>query len=300
MKNLSISLFFIVSVIILVLQQSDVRTESLAPPTGYTGAPGESTCGNSSCHNSTPTTVTSSFNKLQFTDFTQAPLPGYSGNEGTTLNVSLKFNQNTGQNYSVYGFSMTALYADGTPAGTLLEGNGTNADKTSLSTVGGKDYIGHQNANSNSTWVFKYQLDQTINKDIIFYISGNGANGNGIADAADDIFLAQYRMGKNSTNLVDDPSSSITINAADVSEINIFPNPVQSELNLQFNLNKGGRTRAEIVDLRGATVSRLFETNMSPGSYTQKFSINESLNSGIYLVRIQIEEATYYQKIMVQ
>ncbi|MEX2589448.1 MAG: T9SS type A sorting domain-containing protein, partial [Chitinophagales bacterium] len=110
---------------------------------------------------------------------------------------------------------------------------------------------------------------------------------------------AQYRLSENSFG-INDPASSIAINAADVSEINIFPNPVQSELNLQFNLNKGGRTSADIIDLKGATVSRLFETDMAPGTYNQQFNIGESLNSGIYLVRIQVEEDTYYQKIMVQ
>lgn len=300
MKQLSISLFFLASLLILVFQQSEVYTNATQPNTGLTGAPGEGTCATVGCHNTTTTEVSPTQKFIELQEFGGSSLSsGYSGNEGSTLNLQLGFNQ-TLASAARYGFSMTVLFEDGTPAGTLAKGNGANGDRESLSTANGKQYIGHKSADSNPNWLFQYTLPSSITQDIIFYIAANGADGDGIADSdgSDKIYLAEYRLSSGDFGVNEGPVS--VQNISNITNINVFPNPVQSSLNLSFNLDKGGYTKAEIIDIKGSSVNTLFTENLNPGNYNRQFTLNQNLNSGIYLVRIQMEGKTYFQKIMVQ
>ena len=299
MKQLSISLFFVVSLMILIFQQTDVYTNISQAPASVTGAPGEGTCATTSgCHfGATEIDVTSTNQRIQLSEFNNGTTldNGYTGNEGATVNLTVSFNQNLGQNYSVYGFSMTAFFEDGTPAGTFS----SNQGNVNISNFSGKSYAGHKNATSTATWLVSYELPASISQDIIFYIAGNGGNNNGAADPGDDIYLAQYKLSATDFGLNEDPVNSI-VNISDISNINVYPNPVESNLNLSFNLDKGGYAKAEIIDTKGSTVSTLLQENLNPGNFNRQFNIGSNLSEGIYLVRIQMNGSDYFQKILVQ
>lgn len=301
MKQLSITLFFLASLFILVFQQTDVYTHALKPDPGLTGAPGESTCATAGCHSSTPKNVTANFAPVTLDGFGATNLStGYSGKEGDILNLNIKIGNSfiTASNPR-NGFSITALFeGDNKNVGTFSTNQNQNV---SIDSKNGRSYAGHEVATGKQSWLVKFELPQTINKDIIFYIAANASNGDGQPTDSDQIYLAQYRLSANGFGVNDGSQTPVGIqNIADVSNVNIFPNPVENEMNLQFKLNKGGHTRADIVDLKGATVANLFQENLNPGDFARKFTLNQNLNSGIYLVKIQMEGKTYFQKIMLQ
>lgn len=186
----------------LFLFNQYVFTNISQPNTGHTGAPGEQTCATSGCHQSATIPVTFQNPKIQMPGpFAGNFVNGYLGNEGDTFNLQLAFSQ-IFPTYNIYGFSMTALYENGTPAGVFYKGLGSNGVRESLSTSGGRQYLGHKDADSNPSWLFKYELPAApITQDIIFYIAANGGNDNGQADAGDDIYVAKYRLSANDFKL---------------------------------------------------------------------------------------------------
>ena len=79
------------------------------------------------------------------------------------------------------------------------------------------------------------------------------------------------------------------------SQVNVFPNPLTSDMNVAFSFNKSTYVNMTIVNLMGSTVmSQQFVTEKGE---TKKIDVSK-LSTGIYLARFETDDGTFTQKIM--
>jgi len=141
------------------------------PPDGKTGAPGENTCGQSSCHNGGSFAGNVSISGLP------ATIVG-----GTKYNITVTVDR-AGSAASLAGFQLVALKGDNTNTGNLAALS-TDHGTTFL---GPKEYVDHRqggksfSGSQTVSWMFEWEAPAGPNgTSITLYTSGllaNGANG---------------------------------------------------------------------------------------------------------------------------
>ncbi len=161
-------------------------TSSSVPPSGYTGAPGESTCAASGCHDTNATINNSSFLALTSVPsglFTSGYTPGQA------YNITLNHNATSAR----YGFGLTVL----DQLNNLLAGSITITAPTTTELLlnGGREYLGHENANTTNAWSFQWTAPAAGTDTVVFYVAGNAANGNN-SDSGDFIHLNQFKLAE--------------------------------------------------------------------------------------------------------
>ncbi|MBU0487194.1 MAG: PKD domain-containing protein [Bacteroidetes bacterium] len=81
-------------------------------------------------------------------------------------------------------------------------------------------------------------------------------------------------------------------------DMNIYPNPVVTKSELNFNLFAPANVKVELFDIVGRKVQSIASGSMSSGP--QSFIINaEKLHSGIYMLKVTIGSREYTGKLMV-
>lgn len=76
-----------------------------------------------------------------------------------------------------------------------------------------------------------------------------------------------------------------------------FPNPVQNELNIRFNLLHSTQVKGEVYDISGRKVSALFDESYPIGTTKVKFNTS-SWQAGVYFVRISLEGENFIEKVI--
>ena len=85
-------------------------------------------------------------------------------------------------------------------------------------------------------------------------------------------------------------------------EIGCYPNPFNSNTIIETNLNTGGFVSVIVYDILGQQVKKLLYSYMTPGR--KKLTWNgiddnhNSVNSGVYIVRLRSGENTISSKIL--
>lgn len=96
----------------------------------------------------------------------------------------------------------------------------------------------------------------------------------------------------------EDPTSIAEVSQV-VSNIHIYPNPVQSEANIQFDMKEAGNVSLSVVDLMGRVVMRESYNNFAVGS--QEIRLNASnLSTGSYLVVLKSNNNAFNSNIFIK
>lgn len=164
------------------------RAFSAGPPASHTGAPGESNC--TACHSGFP--LNSGLGSVSLGGLPIHYTPG----QGISLSVKT-FHPDGFR----YGFQLTALDANGAPAGSLVV---SDAMSTQLVTglVGSnfRDYLEQTFSGASPVefdqrvWSFTWVAPVADIGPVTFYLAGNGANGDG-ETTGDYIYVAQTIFG---------------------------------------------------------------------------------------------------------
>jgi hypothetical protein len=80
--------------------------------------------------------------------------------------------------------------------------------------------------------------------------------------------------------------------------INIYPNPVKSQFTLQLNNEFSGRFTAQLINSNGAVVQQL-NLSKAPGIFQHQLLASD-IPAGYYILKIKIQQNTYYKKILKQ
>ena len=86
---------------------------------------------------------------------------------------------------------------------------------------------------------------------------------------------------------------------ADISGLKIAPNPVKEEFTVSFNLEKGGRIKAELVDLSGRSIALLFDKKLDAGPNRLTCHPAQGISPGLYFLRIISPSGKITGKIIV-
>lgn len=70
-----------------------------------------------------------------------------------------------------------------------------------------------------------------------------------------------------------------------IPNINVYPNPMQDDGNIAFNLEENSDVNVQIFNLRGQLVNEIRKTNMSAGTNTIQFGASH-LTKGTYIIRL--------------
>jgi len=165
-----------------------VRSNSNQPPAGETDDPVNTmSCAQHGCHSSyQPFNSSHAAITIGTSLSNQVPLSGFQYVAGTQYVFT--FTALGGSQRP--GFEMSALTYTNANAGSFAV---TNASNTSLGTAGNIKYIGHKNANSNSTWNFNWTAPASNVGNITFYTAVNRTNDDD-SSLGDSIFLQQIAI----------------------------------------------------------------------------------------------------------
>ncbi len=282
---LSVSVF----ALLLFLNTEKVNSKISSPPAGSAGDPfTNASCSQNGCHGGA--TITPTANDLTLTIGTNTPTTPlnssfeYTG--GTQYNIGFLINAFTGR----YGFQIVALDGANAQAGTMTV---TNAATTKINTspgTGTRQYMGHLNASSTKNWVFRWTAPAATTGPVTFYYSYATEDG-------DD------NPGTNNIY-----KSSVTINpaASAIQDINtkvealqVFPNPVTSEVGVSFNLLEAGAVSANLYSLDGKRVTGFEVENASSGLFSKILNVSD-IDAGVYLLQLNVNGASVTQKIIKQ
>lgn len=171
------------------------------PPTGQTGAPGESNC--TSCHTGSPITSGANWNNVTFSS--NIPACGYTPGQSYAITLS-----HTQSGISKFGFQLTALTSTTTAAGSFTAGTGN-----SVSSAGGRTYVGHSISGTSGSgsiaWTFTWVAPSTGVGAVTFYSSVNATNSNN-QSTGDEIYVKSFtapQVGGPPTAVITGPSTPV-------------------------------------------------------------------------------------------
>ncbi|HLP20123.1 MAG TPA: choice-of-anchor V domain-containing protein [Chitinophagales bacterium] len=283
-KNYLLFSLFLIA-LFAVLNIKPVNSEIPKPPAGSAGDPlTGKTCAQNGCHPSPSQAVPNGGLTLNIGtgNPTTALTSSFEYTPGTAYNIGFGINASTGR----YGFQMSSLTAANAQAGSFTA---TNTTTTQVTTAGGFQYVGHKNANSTKNWVYKWTAPAAGGAVTLYYAYNTADNDD---EATGDVIY----------------SGSVTINSAGVgiadistklSGLNVFPNPINNQFSMSFNLNETSKVSAQLYSLDGKEVQELMNEKVTNGDFNRPFDVS-ALPSGIYLMKLNVGDASVTQKIVKQ
>ena len=89
-----------------------------------------------------------------------------------------------------------------------------------------------------------------------------------------------------------------SVDQFDETEINVYPNPATSFVNIEVTSDKAQQFNASVVDMMGKTVY-IDQFNHDGGSGIYKINVN-NLAKGVYFLHLNSENGQSVQKIVVR
>lgn len=236
------------------------------PPTGRTGAPGETTCGAAGCHSGGVYTGT-----VEITGIPDTIIP-----EGAyTITLTQTSNAIRG------GFELTCLDNSNAKCGAFTTGAGT-----SIGNASGRQYI-RQSApktlsNGSTSWTFSWKapVSASGNAATLYFVS-LAANGNG-KNTGDNVLQASKKVVFQSVVATKEESEATWVN--------LYPSPVRDVLNIDLSQHFSGQL--SVFDLNGNLVMQ------QALNQHNRFDVS-GLSGGVYLAQVRVEGKTTEKKFVV-
>ena len=99
-------------------------------------------------------------------------------------------------------------------------------------------------------------------------------------------------------------SNQIYVEVVDVpvidkgTDLNVYPNPFNSRLNIDFRLQAASQVRVSLINLLGQEVSELYNTtNLASGIHNLKFE-TKGLKQGVYILKLQAGDNVKLRKVV--
>lgn len=289
-KYLLLSFFLIAALATLNVPRLNSKDNN--PPAGNSGDPTTNPVGNctgSGCHSAPTSQASLSTLALMIgtgvtpTDTINLPSPTFEYAANTAYNLTFKINAFTG----AYGFQIVALDAGNAQAGSFTV---SNASTQKINTGAGRQYMGHLNASSTKSWTFKWTSPATTTGPVTFYYCYNTAD-NDNNPTGDVIYQG--------TSTINPLISGIQDISTKLSALTVFPNPVNGDFGLSFNLKETSQVSAQLFSLDGKLSKDLLATRINAGFFSESFDIKD-MPSGIYLLKLNVDGVSVTKKIVKQ
>lgn len=258
-----------------------VYTNASGPPAARAGVPGEANC--RVCHSENSLNAAGGILTVKVLDGTnevQSYIPG----KKYVVNVHI---EKTGS--LKWGFESTVRKSSSTSAmAGLLNAPSGDVQQLTLST---RTYISHTLSGSNKqNWEFEWTAPAAGTGEATIYTAANAANDNG-QSTGDYIYTNQKKIAENT-------SASIRETPI-VQSFKMFPNPANEFLNLSFELKKKEIVEANLIDISGKLVKKLFYGSKNTGEQTIKADVGD-VAPGVYLLQLTIGNRSTFQRTVIQ
>jgi Reeler domain/Secretion system C-terminal sorting domain len=247
----------------------EARTRSSGAPAGRTGSPADGglTCNAAGCHSGSAVNSGSGSISVVGQNTYVA---------GQTVPLSITVEED---GVSRIGFQVSAI-SDNTGAhvGTFNIVDGSQTKFASNN----PNYVTHTTAPfgaSSRTFEVEWVAPASHVGVVMFYISGNAANGNGTS-LGDHIYTSQYPLAESATGTETEPlPSHFAVTSA-------YPNPVADQALVAVNLPTPDGLTVRVLDLLGREVSSRRYASLGAGSHELPVSVS-GLAPGSYLVVVR-------------
>lgn len=133
----------------------------------------------------------------------------------------------------------------------------------------------------------QFHSSDIINKDFASFMMKISA-----VKASSSLTKSTSANTEKSSILVADPQKSLD-------NVKIYPNPVSTQINLSYTLNKENTVTVKILDVLGNEVATLMSQKVGAGEQINSFNLTSKLNSGLYFVRIVSGSESIIKRISV-
>ncbi|MDP2176771.1 MAG: M43 family zinc metalloprotease [Bacteroidota bacterium] len=114
-------------------------------------------------------------------------------------------------------------------------------------------------------------------------------------------FMVEIESGSGNPVYIDDINIGIyNTNISDIEnniQVNIYPNPTENILNISY-LNKIGTSEVWIENIEGKKIDQILELTPKNGEINIKYHRNPTITSGIYIVKIRVNEQIINKKVI--
>ena len=117
-------------------------------------------------------------------------------------------------------------------------------------------------------------------------VDNNGTYGNGdLVDTAKLILSSASSIG---IRTVGEVSTSLLV----------FPNPSTDQINLEYSLLIGGKTKASIYNLQGRELGVLFNEQQLSGKRSKTTLYPNGINAGFYIIKLSVNGKQIAEKMI--
>lgn len=116
------------------------------------------------------------------------------------------------------------------------------------------------------------------------------------SDGGNNFYLDDINLYQGAPS--DDPILGLNESSSAISGVLLYPNPTAGEINLEFNLENGGITDLQIIDVTGKQL-KMFTISANAGRNLALIDVNE-LSSGVYFVTINVNGAHQQLRFVVE
>lgn len=110
----------------------------------------------------------------------------------------------------------------------------------------------------------------------------------------DGVLKNPFRQGTTTT-----ASRQVSDTDKQITDLKIFPNPTNGEINVSFNLKKESQVTIKVVDVLGNEVLTLLSQKINQGFQKNTFDLSSKLSGGFYFVRIMTGNESLTKRISV-
>lgn len=82
--------------------------------------------------------------------------------------------------------------------------------------------------------------------------------------------------------------------------VNFVPSPAQQHITMSFTLKANAFVEIQLLSLTGQVISTWLRESLSSGFFSKTLTLSSTLPRGLYLVKLNINQAASYHKIMIQ
>ena len=130
--------------------------------------------------------------------------------------------------------------------------------------------------------------------------SGYGVGGFQVIKYDNTVILNDDgKFGKMSRYMINVDEVSGIEETISTNDVNVYPNPTDGVTNVAINLVNDAKVNVTVYNMYGQLVQVLNDSNLSQGANNLTFNAS-SLSSGIYLVKVTIDNETFTKKVTVR
>ena len=119
--------------------------------------------------------------------------------------------------------------------------------------------------------------------------------------AGDVTYLAKFKVTHGSSGSLTEVTGEVSVENIDVAEeISVFPNPVRDNINIRYTVEGSQAVQAQLYDMGGRVVQDLFREANASGHNSRSIALSGQVTTGLYLLKMQMGDKTYFKKLLVE